>query len=193
MRKLLILGVLVLLAVLAAAAPAAAGGWAVATLDPLSVPAAGEPMPVGFTIRRHGVRPADAHASGPVTGTHAAVGITVRPSGDEEMPSGTFFPAEQVGPTGHYVAEVVFPEAGRFTWAVHKGWFGTQELGTIGVGVANAAATADAAAPEAPTSGSEYRWPLAARLLLPVVVAGCVSLVAFDAWGRRGTPKVVAG
>ena len=57
MRKLLAAAV-VTLAVLGVAAPAAAGGWAVTTLDPLAAaPVAGEPFEVGFTIRQHGQTP----------------------------------------------------------------------------------------------------------------------------------------
>ncbi len=96
---------------------AAAGGWAVSTLDEVPAPAPREKVTVGFTIRQHGVTPVNIDDVGvEVTG----------PSGDIE-----FFAATQQGAVGHYVADVVFGESGVHTWAIRQGWFADHELGTI--------------------------------------------------------------
>jgi hypothetical protein len=96
---------------------AAAGGWAVSTLDEVPAPAPGETVAVGFTIRQHGVTPVNIDDVGvEVTG----------PSGDVE-----YFVATQEGDVGHYVANVVFAESGVHTWAIRQGWFADHELGTI--------------------------------------------------------------
>ncbi|HEX4981395.1 MAG TPA: hypothetical protein VFV63_06845, partial [Ilumatobacteraceae bacterium] len=96
---------------------ASAGGWAVSTLDEVPAPAPGETVTVGFTIRQHGVTPVNVDD----------VAVTVTgPSGAVEH-----FAARQEGDVGHYVADVVFGEAGVNTWVIHQGWFGDHDLGTI--------------------------------------------------------------
>ena len=94
----------------------ARGGWAVSTLDEVPAPSPGESVTVGFTILQHGVTPVNVEGAGVKT---------TAPSGDVEI-----FPARQEGAIGHYVADVVFGEAGVYTWAIRQGWFGDQELGT---------------------------------------------------------------
>jgi len=96
---------------------ASAGGWAVSTLDEVPAPAPGETVTVGFTIRQHGVTPVNVDD----------VGVAVMgPSGAVEH-----FAARQEGAVGHYVADVVFGEAGMHTWAIRQGWFGDHDLGAI--------------------------------------------------------------
>src|SRR5918995_1922435 len=122
-RLLVVLGS-AMAGLLLSASAASTGGWAMSSLDPMSVPVAGEEVVVGFTIRQHGVTAVnpDEDASEPVA-------VAVRSaSGDE-----TVFPARQQGPSGHYVAAVTFPEAGQATWEIRQGWFGPQELGVIDV------------------------------------------------------------
>jgi hypothetical protein len=100
---------------------ASAGGWAISTLDEVPAPAPGETVMVGFTIRQHGVTPVNIEDPG------LDVGVVVTgPSGGVE-----FFPAAQEGEVGHYVADVVFGEAGVHSWAIRQGWFSDHELGTI--------------------------------------------------------------
>src|SRR5262245_52124166 len=103
MRKLLAATVLALGA-LGVASPAAAGGWAVVSLDPLAAaPTPGRPTAIGFTIRQHGQTPvADETASIVVT---APSGVTTR------------FPAHPDGPVGHHVAVVTLPVAGTYHWS----------------------------------------------------------------------------
>ena len=106
-----ILTLAVFLSALAIAAPAAAGGWAVSTLDALPAPEPGEPIEIGFTIRAHGVTP--------VTVEDGPVGIEIVTLDG----TATFFEAIADGPVGHYVATVVFPAAGDYRWAVSQGWY----------------------------------------------------------------------
>jgi hypothetical protein len=125
MRKLLAVSALVL-AVLGVASPAAAGGWAVVSLDPLAAaPAPGRPTAVGFTIRQHGQTP--------VADDTAAIVIT-DPAGTT-----TRFPAHPDGPTGHHVAVVTMPVAGTYHWSVEH-FLGSQDLGTLTVGAATGGA-----------------------------------------------------
>lgn len=115
---------------LGSGAAVSAGGWAVTTLDEVPVPVPGEEVDVGFTIRQHGVTPVDLEEG---------VGIEITASDGSER----FFAAESDGVVGHYVATVVFPDAGSYTWAVRQGWFADQELGTIDVGASTAGGGSD--------------------------------------------------
>lgn len=141
--------------------PASAGGWAVASLD--SVPAAepGATVDVAFTILQHGVTPA---------ALDDGVGIEIR-HGDDGNSS--FFPAVGDGIAGHYVATVTFPEtAGRYEWQVQMGWFGSHELGTLDVRVA-----------DEPSDGAwaTIRWLMLAGAVLLAGIA--VADIGF--WRRR--------
>ncbi|MGH9249370.1 MAG: hypothetical protein ACRD0W_07635 [Acidimicrobiales bacterium] len=164
-----------LVGMVVSASAASAGGWAMSSLDPMSVPVAGEETEVGFTIRQHGVTPVNPDDQG-----SEPVAVVVRSaSGDEAV-----FPARQHGPTGHYVADVIFPEAGQAYWEIRQGWFGPQDLGAIdvaeagsGVGAAGAADTNGAIA--------DYRWPLAARAAAIVVAVAAAGVAVADARSRR--------
>ncbi|MGH9227113.1 MAG: hypothetical protein ACRD07_00015 [Acidimicrobiales bacterium] len=164
-----------LVGVVVSASAASAGGWAMSSLDPMSVPVAGEETEVGFTIRQHGVTPVNPDEQG-----SEPVAVVVRSaSGDEAV-----FPAHQQGPTGHHVADVTFGEAGRAHWEIRQGWFGSQDLGAIevaeagsGVGVAGAADTNQAIA--------DFRWPLAARVAAMVVAVAAAGVAVADARRSR--------
>jgi hypothetical protein len=129
---------------------AAAGGWAVSTLDELPAPAPGETVTVGFTIRQHGVTPVNLDD----------VGVeVVGPSGDVE-----FFAATQEGAVGHYVADVVFGESGVHTWAIRQGWFADHELGTIDT-ASGASSDAGGGGPSSSTQFLRYGMPTLALAL----------------------------
>jgi hypothetical protein len=170
-RLLRLLGVLFFLVLIAAGVPpghVSAGGWAVTTLDSTPVARVGDVVPVGFVIRQHGVTP--VHLDG-------EVGIEVRsPSGSVE-----FFAASPSGPVGHYVADVVFREAGAVTWSVHQGWFGPQELGVIAV-------AKDAGS----GSVSRHHWPDVVRLGLPVLALGAAAVAVGDVVRSRSRRRVTA-
>ena len=106
MRRVLI--ALPLALVLLVAPAAHAGGWATVGLS--STPAGtepGTPWPVEITVLQHGVTPLE--------GVEPAVIIT---SGDARET----FPATPTGKPGVYRAEVVFPTAGRWSYAVDDGF-----------------------------------------------------------------------
>ena len=163
--------------VLFVAAPAAAGGWAVSTLDqPPSTLVAGQDTQVGFVIRQHGKTPVN-----PDSGT---IGIRLT-----EQATGRVyeFPAAQTGPTGHFVATVRPPTAGAWTWEVLQGWFAPQELGPITVvGLAASPLSAQAAPTVVATAPGVEWWRVAA-----ITVAGGLGLVflADLVLGRRSARR----
>src|SRR5918999_177331 len=94
--------VLALIALLALVLPAAAGGWASATIDSGPIdPTAGTPVDIGFTLKQHGQTPISWEMV-TFTSTNAETGEQVSV---EALPKGA---------VGHYVATVTFPSAG--TW-----------------------------------------------------------------------------
>ena len=126
MRKLLAISAIAAAAAFALSSPAAAGGWAVTSLDPMAAaPVADEDVAIGFTIRQHGQTP--------VTVDDVAIVVT------DAAGETTRFPAVPEGPVGHYLATIRLPAAGAYEWSVEQGWFGPQDLGTLDV--AGAAAT----------------------------------------------------
>ncbi len=133
-------------------APAAAGGWAVGSLDAIPSPAAGESIEVGFTILQHGVTPADLADD---------VGIEIIGT------DGTldYFAAAQDETIGHYTASVTFPTtAGDYEWNIRMGWFGPQELGSLSVTSGNDPATMTTAWPT-------VRWMMVAFTVVLAAVA----------------------
>jgi hypothetical protein len=126
--------VLTLLAVLllASASPALAGGWAVVTLDSLpSSVRAGQSVSLGFSVRQHGQELVNTDWNGqplkPVLrarkqassrgrgGLVLVAAQTAQRQGDQQT---LRVEARQAGPTGHFVAEVVFPSAGTWEWEI---------------------------------------------------------------------------
>jgi hypothetical protein len=140
--------------------PADAGGWAVTTLDPLTMPEAGEQVDVGFTIRQHGVRP--------VAVDDVSIVVTATDGAQES------FAARPDGAVGHYVATVTFPAEGPARWRVEQGWFGPQDLGVVNPSAAPA--------PESSTR----QWSALWRIGLPVLAAGLVLALVLDR--RRRAP-----
>ena len=136
--------------VLFVAAPAAAGGWAVSTLDqPPSSLVAGQDTQVGFMIRQHGKTPVN-----PDSGT---IGIRLIEQGTGRVYE---FPATQTGPTGHFVATVRPPTAGpgrgRCSRAgSHRRSWGRSPSSGSGGAVGAPAAPAAASAAAAPASGTD--------------------------------------
>ena len=188
---------LVVAGVVLMGSPAAAGGWAMSSLDAMPEPVAGEQVAVGFTIRQHGVTPVNPDADG-----GEPVAVVVRSaSGGEKV-----FAARQVGPTGHYVADVTFPEPGPASWAIRQGWFGPHDLGVVDVAPSGGGSPAVAAAPAGATgagdaagsadpAGADYRWPLAARVVAIAVAAAAGGVALADVRrgrsGRSGSAEAV--
>ncbi|MEX1271958.1 MAG: hypothetical protein WD990_10500 [Acidimicrobiia bacterium] len=119
-RFVMIMGVTVLLVV--PAGMAAAGGWAVATLDTTPAGfAAGQTRQVEYQILQHGVHPVDVDTT--EIRFFAKLGQVAA------------FPGKSTGEVGHYVAEVTMPESGSYRWDVTMGPFlPAQDLGFIDVG-----------------------------------------------------------
>jgi hypothetical protein len=97
---------LALLALLSLALPAAAGGWATATIDPGPIePTAGTPVDIGFVLKQHGETPISWEM---VTFTSSNI----------ETGEQVSVAAQPKGPIGHYVATVTFPSAGNWRWSL---------------------------------------------------------------------------
>ncbi|HEX9437114.1 MAG TPA: hypothetical protein VGA16_08165 [Candidatus Limnocylindria bacterium] len=140
MRAITAVSALVL--TLALGAPALAGGWAVTTLDQLPPDfRAADTYAIGYTIRQHGVTPINVESMGGTT----EIQITA-PDGAKTLK----YRGVPDGATGHYVAKVIFPYQGAWTWQVTQGPFQAQALGTIDVlAAAGAEAPVQPAAPVA--------------------------------------------
>ncbi len=96
------------LLMLGTVAPLHAGGWVVITLDELPRKVlANEPLLLGFSVRQHGQTLVNLGPPGPRLVAHH------NESGAEVVVT-----AIQSGPTGHYVAEITFPEAGLWAWEI---------------------------------------------------------------------------
>ena len=180
MRTLTLLSTLVL--TLALGATALAGGWAVTTLDQLPPDfRAQETYSIGYTIRQHGETPVNVDKA-PFNST-TEIRIT-SPDGAKTLS----YKGVQTGATGHYVAQVIFPYDGAWTWKVTQGPFEAQSLGQVKVlpfaGAAQQAAPAGAAAP-APVSPSGPNPMLITALLLATAGAAILFGTRLAAFGRR--------
>jgi hypothetical protein len=114
--------VVVILSMLALAAPALAGGWAVVTLDSLPREVrAGTPFQLGFMVLQHGKTPTSTDLNGkPLTPL-----MTASKQGDA---TATFHAeAHQQGPTGHYVVDLTFPSDGSWAWQIALPTFYVQD------------------------------------------------------------------
>jgi hypothetical protein len=113
---------------LAFAAPALAGGWAVVTLDSLpSDVQAGQRTSLGFMVRQHGVHPTNDFYGEPLKPFLSAINQTTGESLEVD--------ARKDGPVGHFVLDVTFPSAGAWSLEITPAPFpagGTQQ-GTLTV------------------------------------------------------------
>ena len=159
------------------AVPAAAGGWAVTTLD--EAPGelrVGETHRLGYTIRQHGVSPVDI----------AGTALIARRGGQTLRFGGT-----PQGTTGHHVAEVTLPAGGRWELEIVQGPFGTQSLGSVVATSATApAATTGREPPAAALAVARVALPLAALVAVGIAV---VQLRALLAARHRGNAAVRVG
>lgn len=123
----------VVVAMLALAAPALAGGWAVVTLDSLPRDVrAGQSYQIGFVVRQHGKTPTNSDLNGkplkpvltarkPAATSRGGSGMlmiagpaSVVSKGEETIR----VEARQEGAVGHYVADVTFPSDGVWEWQI---------------------------------------------------------------------------
>src|SRR3954447_19028652 len=128
-RRSIFAFVLVILALLALAAPALAGGWAVLTLDSLPREVrAGADIQLGFIVRQHGKTPTNTDLNGnplrPVLTAFKQGGI----AGSQPSAAATIrAEARQQGPTGHYVVDLAFPSTGAWAWQISLPTYYVQE------------------------------------------------------------------
>jgi hypothetical protein len=179
--------VIVVIAMLALAAPALAGGWAVVTLDSLPREVrAGQPFQLGFVIRQHGRTPVnndwEGHALKPT--------LTAQKQGGGQVIQ---FEAHQQGATGHFVVDITLPSDGMWDWSIAAPPFYIQTTGqrdgsaaifeplTVLPAVAAAAAPAEAPPVQAPAAPSILGLnPLVLRWagVLALIVAGGIALLS---------------
>jgi hypothetical protein len=174
MRRTLVTCLMIATVLWCSAAPAAAGGWAMATLDATPEPVAGQPLVVGFTVLQHGVTP--RHVEG-------EVGIDViTAEGSSE-----FFPARPTTTIGHYEATITLDKAGTTRWILRTGWFAPQDLGEIAVAPPGGTAPVAAASVPSPVapSDSTYRWPGIVRYATAIVALLLAGMAAIDARRSR--------
>jgi hypothetical protein len=129
---------LVLIAALVAPSLVFAGGWVVITLDQLPGEViANQPYTIGMMARQHGQQPWQVEQL-KIETRHAETGQTV-----------SFFARPDKQP-GHYQAELLFPEAGRWEWGIGSGMHpDLQPMPAIEVAAdpKSASSTSSAAAP----------------------------------------------
>ena len=153
MRRITVLALGALLALLALGGAALAKEGAVTKFD--SLPSewhAGQNYTLGYMIRMDGVEPYKADTTE----------IVIR-NGTGKVLS---YPGTPDGTPGHYTAKVYFPAAGSYTWQVTQGsFFAPMDLGTITVLAPVSASTngAPASAPSSDPLGTAV--PIAAALI----------------------------
>lgn len=166
----MIAALLGLLAALAFAGSAFAGGWSVTILDnggPQGVGAnlqAGVPFSVGFTVLQHGRHPLD-NLSPMITLTHVESGDVVSVTAHAE------------GAAGHYVAEITLPKAGSWEWQIAA--FG-EPAALAPLSIAAAPAPAPAAPASAPVAATQPGTPTGLiALMVAMALAIGLALLAF--------------
>jgi cytochrome c2 len=157
-----------------------AGGWAVVTLDQLPAEVvAGIPVQLGFMIRQHGRTP---WVYGQVM-VHA-VHIQSREKISVQ--------AEAEGATGHYVAALNFPQAGRWRWSIELGLMPGQQpmpdstvLASPQAGSREVSTSSDTQQTLKGDSIAAGSFPLSLGIGL-IGTAGVVGTLLF--WWRKRTP-----
>lgn len=164
-------------AVLAALAlPTGAGAGGFATVGLSSLPdgtAPGTPWHVTLTILQHGRTP--LQGLDPVVRIRGADGATTRT-----------FAARPARRPGAYTADVVFPAAGRWRFAIDDGFGRTHDFAPATIGTA--AATAPVTAPVKASGGANLGAAVAAA-----AVAGLLAALLAAALMRRRHPDAAAG
>lgn len=175
----------VLLALIAGAAPALAGGWAIVSLDALPAGVrAGQPQQIGFTVLQHGVTP----TSRDLDGNTLVPVLTITPL-DAADGKAQEFTARPAGAAGHFVADVTFPAAGRWAWSIYLPTYVVQSGGSSTSGAELEPLTVLPPAPAASSAPAPSTLPAALRwggIALLLAAAGALLL------GRRARPAAAA-
>jgi len=170
-----VLGSLIVLGLAFALVPAAAaGGWAIATLDQLPGEVqAGESVSLGFMVRQHGKTP---------TNEVDPYVLAYNPESSESVRAY----AVQEGEVGHFVVEIVFPAAGTWEWSIVPAPFEGTQLEPLSV--LPATLTQPAASPEQTVAlgASDLRGWLRWSGIALLLGAGALAVL-----GRRGARQTV--
>lgn len=160
-KSMVFVALVAVLAALALVAPAFAGGWVVITLDSLPEEiVAGAPYAIGMMALQHGQTAWEADSL-QIQAEHVETGTLVE------------FTALPDRDPGHYVAELVFPAAGEWEWAISAGMFpAAQPMPALNVSADKAASV----------GGPETSAPLMAGAANPLtILLGAGALLAFAA------------
>lgn len=185
MRKLAVALVAALagIGLVVAAAPAQAGCCVVVALDSMDPPQPGDVTEVRFTTRFNNDPPSNLHDGDELR-------ITLSPN---FKANGTKFrdqpfPARPVGEPGHYVADVTFPQAGSYAWAVTSASGARYEFGEITVGddaAAGAGRGVDETSTAPESSSLAYRGSILWRVALPLLTLAATAYLAAELTGHR--------
>jgi hypothetical protein len=196
-RRSIFAFVLAILAMLALALPALAGGWAVLTLDSLPREVrAGASIQLGFIVRQHGKTPTNKDLDGnplkPVLTAIKQGGVGATQSSAAETIRAE---ARQQGPTGHYVVDLAFPSDGVWAWQITLPTYYVQDspsgsnaavLAPLTVLPAVASAAAPAIAP-APAPAASTWLGLSPAALRWGGMAALLAALALALYGQRGS------
>lgn len=95
--------------------PVQAGGWAVVTLQNLPDQVnAGEPFPIEFAVRQHGIHLTSLFGTPIIYATHVETGETLS------------LDTEKTTREGYFTADLLFPQPGTWTWSI--GVFGVPNM-----------------------------------------------------------------
>lgn len=156
-----LIALLVFIAALAVPSLVYAGGWAVITLDKLPENiVAGQPYPLGMMARQHGITPWEG----------VALIIEAR---QPESGQTVSFTAEPDQPPGHYQAELLFPQPGRWEWGIRSGLHPEQQpMPALEVGAAGESTAATSTESSAGVVGGPD---------VPTILMGVLAVLAFAA------------
>ena len=167
------LGSLIALVLLLVIAPAAAaGGWAIVTVDQLPGEVrAGDTLRLGFMVLQHGKTPTN-QVEPYLQAYNSESGETVRAN------------AVQEGSEGHFVVEIAFPGAGTWEWEIVPAPFEGIQLEPLRVLPASLPQTAASPDPAVALDPSNLRVWLRGSGIALLLGAG-----ALAALGRRSSPR----
>lgn len=178
MNRFALFATMAVAAALIAPATSVAGGWATVGLS--SLPDGAQPREawvVDLTVLQHGRTPLEG----------VEPRVLIRGDGSEQA-----FVAKPTARAGVYRARVVFPSAGRWTYAVDDDFSQVHELGSVRIGAEGDWAAAAARPTKAPPSDPGNGVTLAGALGI-ALGAGVVAAFLTAALRRRGEARPAEG